>query len=552
MDNYIDIQVKADTIYLNGNIYTVDKDFSIVEAFALKDDRFIFVGSNDDVMKYAGEKTKIVDLHHKTVIPGIIESHLHVDNIGIGKIELDTRMKTKEEILEMVADEYKIRKSGEWIKGDGWNNEFWDVSDFPNRYDLDKVSPDIPVYIERVCEHASWVNSKAIELAGINDNTKNPLGGEIMRDNNGKATGIVTDQAQEFFLKVIPPKTEEQMEQSAMLAQKEFFKNGITTIHDAGSSEEVINRWERLYEKGDLKIRKYVMFRVEGRPTYQELIDFSKKYFKQGLKIGKYNNHLTVRSFKISSDGSMGARSAWMFDDYSDRPGHKGNGKLNDEEMYNIVKLAASNGFQVVIHSIGDASNKQSLDVYERVFKEIKNHDHRSRIEHAQVVIPEDVQRFIDLKVIPSFQPIAVCSDKLIAEARWGKQRIKYAYAWRKFKEAGAKIMPISTDAPVDPINPFINMYVAVTRKDLHGEPKGGWYREEAFTRREALEGATIMGAYAGFEEDLKGSIEKGKLSDFIIIDRDYMNCNEDEIKDIKVLETVLGGETVYKYEAKN
>lgn len=547
MVNFIDSQIKADAIYINGNIYTVDKNFSVEEAFAVKGDRFIDVSSNENIMKYADEKTKIVDLQQKTVLPGIIESHLHVDFIGVGKMEIDAHMKTKEEILEMVAGEYKIRKPGEWIKGDGWNNEIWDVRDFPTREDLDMVSPDIPVNLKRVCGHASWVNTKALELAGIDNNTKNPLGGEILRDKNGEATGIVTDQAQEFFLRVIPPLTEQQMERSALLAQKEFLKNGITTIHDAGSSEEVINRWERLYKKGELKVRKYVMFRVQGRPSYEELMDISGKYFKQGLKIGKYGNRLTVRCFKISSDGSMGARSAWMLDDYSDRPGHKGNGKLSDEEMYNVVKAAVSNGFQVAIHSIGDASNKQSLDVYEKVFNEIKNEDHRCRIEHAQVVAPEDIQRFIELNVIPSFQPIAVATDKIVAEERWGQERIKYAYAWRKFKNAGAKIMPISTDAPVDPINPFVNMYVAVTRKDLQGDPKNGWYKEEAFTRKEALEGATIMGAYAGFEENLKGSIEKGKLSDFIIIDKDYMNCEEEEIKDIKVLETVIGGETVYR-----
>ena len=336
-------------------------------------------------------------------------------------------------------------------------------------------------------------------------------------------------------------------ERADMLAQEEFFKNGITSVHDAGSSEQVIDRWESLYALGKLKVRKYVMFRVEGRPDYDQLMNTASAYFKRGLVIGKYDNRLTVRAFKLSADGSMGARSAWMIEDYSDRPGHRGNGKLTDEQMYNVIKLSLTHGFQMVVHAIGDACNRQALDAYERVFRELPLKDHRCRIEHAQVLRPEDVIRFSQLSIIPSVQPIAFATDMAVVGSRWGAERMKTAYAWRKLRDSGCAVIPISTDAPVDDINPFRNMYAAVSRRNLKGEPAGGWYHSEAMTRAEALRGATIMGAYAAFEEQLKGSIEKGKLADFIIIDRDYMECPEEEIKDIKVKETVLGGETVYR-----
>ncbi|MEG2678871.1 MAG: amidohydrolase [Oscillospiraceae bacterium] len=537
---------QADQVYLNGNILTADKEFRVVQAMALQGDHILDVGTDEEMKWLAGPNTRIVDLNGKTVMPGIIESHLHMRDLGMSKLDIDCHGMNKEQLLAAVADRCKTTPAGGWICGMGWNQAEWNAKDFPKKEELDAVTTTIPVYLQRCCGHASWANSKALELAGIGPNTPNPVGGEIIRE-NGNAIGIFTDQAQEFFNRVIPPLTDEDTKRAFLLAQEEFFRYGITTIHDAGSSTEVLELWEQLYRDEKLKLRIYSMLRVPGRPDYDELYHTVLRYLQRGLVIGKYNHRLTVRSLKISADGSLGARSAWMLEDYADRPGHKGNGKLTDEQLYRVIYEARKHGFQVMVHAIGDACNKQVLDVYERVFNALPDPDHRCRIEHSQVLRLEDIPRFAQLGVVPSVQPITIGADKEVALARVGTERIAGAYAWRKLIDAGCKIFPISTDAPVDYLNPFYNIYSAVARKDIHQNPEGGWYKENALTRKEALLGATYMGAMAGFEEGKKGSLERGKLADFIIVSDDMMHCPEDAIKDIVVLETVLGGECVYR-----
>ncbi len=537
---------KADVVYINGNIYTVDKDFSKATAMAIKGDRFIYVGDDKGARKYAGKDTKLIDLKGQTVIPGLIDSHLHYLSLGTRLLQIDAFWKPKEEILEAVAEKYKKIEPGEWILGRGWNQEVWDPPVFPTKEDLDAVSPDVPVVLTRVCGHATWVNSKALEIAGIDKNTPDPVGGEILRDENGEPIGILTDQAQQLVSTKVPDFTEKQLEKALLLAQEELFSQGITSAHDAGSNDEDIQRLKKLYQEGDLKVRLYVMARVTGRPSPQELVEGLRSFYDKGPQIGVFGDRLTVRSIKLSLDGSLGARSAWMLEEYSDRPGHLGNGKLTDEELYQIVKEARLAGFQVNSHAIGDAANRQALNVYEKVLKELPHPDHRYRIEHAQIVALEDISRFATLGVVPSMQTVHATSDKNMAEDRVGPDRIKGAYAWRKFIEAGC-VIPNGTDAPVELVNPYHNLYAAVTRMDREGEPKGGWYPEECLTREEALRSCTKWAAYGAFEEEQKGSIEVGKLADFVKIDRDIMNCPESEIKDIKALLTVVGGETVYE-----
>jgi predicted amidohydrolase YtcJ len=532
--------------YINGKIYTVDKDFRQAEAFLLKGDRFLLVGANEEILSQCGAGVEVIDLQGKTVLPGLIDSHLHVVNSGIMKLELNVRNKSREEIKAAVAEAAGKTEKGRWIIGRGWNNDEWEDRSYPTKEELDVVAPEHPVYLKRACGHASWGNSEAFRKAGITENTPDPAGGEILRNPEGKISGMVTDQAQEFFNKAIPPYDAEQHARIVKLAEEEFLANGLTTIHDAGTAQEIVDVWDRLYAEGQLKVRIYVMLRVPGRPTTQELLEVSERYFQQGIRIGAHENRLTARCFKLSNDGSLGARSAWMLEDYSDRPGHRGNGKLTDDELYRIVKNARKAGFQVAIHAIGDAANRQSLNIYERVFHEIPGRDHRYRIEHAQIVSKEDIPRFAKLGVIPTFQSIFVATDKANADDRLGPERIKGAYAWRTFRKSGC-ILPNGTDSPVELMNPFINMYVGITRKDLHGNPAGGWYPEESLTRQEAVQSYTTWSAYAGFEEHLKGSIERGKLADFVILDTDIMTCAEDVIKDIRVLETIIGGETVFK-----
>ena len=267
---------------------------------------------------------------------------------------------------------------------------------------------------------------------------------------------------------------------------------------------------------------------------------------KSPLRIGMYDNRLTARAYKISCDGSLGARSAWLLEDYSDQPGHKGNGKWTNEQLYTILYEARKAGFQTMCHAIGDGANRQCLDVYERLLKELPDPDARLRIEHAQILAPEDIPRFHQLGIIPTHQTVFLRTDKRVADQRLGAERIKGAYAWRTLIDQGNPL-PNGTDSPVENCNPFVSMYCAITRKDEKGLPENGWHPEQAMTREEALRSYTTWGAYAGFEENLKGSIEAGKLADFVIIDRDLMNCPAEEIKDIRALETVVGGETVYQ-----
>jgi len=536
---------KADRIYVNGTVYTVDDRNSKVSAFCVRDDRFVAAGTEEEVLKYCDETTERIDLGGKVVLPGLIDSHLHVNLAGLAAIELKLQGLQKEEILNMVARAYEKTGPGKWIRGWGWINNLWEDPSFPSKEELDAVAPDAPVYLVRGCGHASWVNSRAIQLAGITEDTPDPMGGQILHKEDGSLLGVVMDQAQEPFLKAIPPYGPEEMQMSALWAQEEFVKNGLTTVHSAGEQPETLDLWGELYERGDLKVRIYAMLRSPGRPDFKELCETSFRYFKRGIRIGMYDNRLTARCYKISGDGSLGARSAWMLEDYSDAPGHKSSGKWSDEELYTVLYEARRAGFQIAYHAIGDGANRQILDVYERLLNEMPDPDHRLRVEHAQILSPEDIPRFRQLGVIPTYQTVFMRTDHQVADERLGS-RVEGAYIWRTMIDEG-NILPNGTDCPIESCNPFMSMYCAVSRADELGQPEGGWRPQEAMTREEALRSYTVWGAYAGFEENIKGSIERGKLADFVIIDRDIMTCPVAEIKDIQVLETVIGGETVYK-----
>ncbi|MCI8958589.1 MAG: amidohydrolase [Lachnospiraceae bacterium] len=537
---------EAEFAYINGNIYTADQKFSRVSAFAVSGDRFIAAGTSEEIRKLCTGNTKIVDLEGRTVLPGLIDSHLHVHNTGAMRMELNIVGKQRAEILDLVAEAAESLQPGEWIVGRGWINDAWEDTSFPSKEELDAVAPDNPVYLKRACGHAGWVNSRAFKEAGITGSTPDPIGGEYLRKPDGTLLGVVTDQAQEPFNRAIPPYNREQLGRIALLAQESFFSCGLTTVHDAGTAEEWIQVWEELYRKKELKVRIYASMRVVGRPSYEELYTGSMEFFRKGLRIGMYDNRLTARAYKISCDGSLGARSAWMLEDYSDRPGHKGNGKWTDEQLYQILYEARRAGFQTMCHAIGDGANRQCLDVYERLLAELPDPDARLRIEHAQILDQEDIPRFKRLGVIPTHQTVFLRTDKKVADDRLGPERVRGAYAWRTLIDQG-NVLPNGTDSPVESCNPFLSMYCAVTRKDEYGKPEEGWYPQEALSREKALRSYTNWGAYAGFEEHLKGSIETGKLADFVVIDRDFMTCPDQELKDIQVLETYVGGECVYQ-----
>ncbi|HQB64010.1 MAG TPA: amidohydrolase family protein [Sedimentibacter sp.] len=529
--------VIADTVYVNGNIYTVDEDFSKAQAIAIKGQYIVGVGSNEDVKGFVGESTKVIDLQGKTVIPGLIEGHMHYPGEGQKLLQLDLFWKPKDVILAAVKAEADRLPDGEWITGGGWNQEVWDIPEFPSKEDLNEVAPNNPVALRRTCGHATWVNSLALEIGGITKDTPNPQGGEILKNENGEPLGILTDTAAGFVTSKIPPLTAERKKEALLLAQDELFSYGLTTSLDAGSSVEDIQQMKELFESGDLKIRLYVM--VDSGPD-------AEVYYEKGPEIGLYGNRMTMNCIKFYTDGSLGARSAWLLEEYSDRPGHVGNSRHTYDEFYELVKAARDNGFQASTHAIGDAANRQVVDIYEKVLKENPLEDHRYRIEHFQIATLEDIQRIADLEIIPAMQAVHATSDKNMAEDRVGPERIKGGYAWRKVLNTG-NIIVNGSDANVELVNPYHGLYAAVTRKGRDGEPEGGWYPEECMTREEALRSFTIWAAYGQFEEDIKGSIEVGKLADFVVIDRDYMTCPDSEIMNILPLATIVGGEVVYE-----
>jgi predicted amidohydrolase YtcJ len=531
----------ADTVYLNGNIYTVDERNKTASAMAIKNDRFVFVGSDEAAKDYIGTHTTVFDLKSKTVLPGLIDAHVHYSGVGISKMKLDTFWKSKHDILDTVVEAVKTAKKGEWIEGRGWNQEVWDPPNYPTRADLDAVAPDHPVYLERTDGHAAWVNSKALEITGIAKETLNPPGGEVIKDIDGVPTGLLVDTAKLLVFDKIPPFTEQKALKTLETAQEEFLSNGLTSVHDAGCDIKTLERIKRLYESGQLYMRLYEYMRIpDGSTTLGD------EFYASGKQIGLYNNSLTIRGIKISIDGALGSHGAFMLEGFSDRSdGYQGLQRVTRERLLDVVKQAHEVGFQTAVHAIGDAANRQALDVFDQVLRENPKPDHRHRIEHAQIVALEDIPRFNRLGIVPSMQAVHATSDKNMAEKRVGPQRIKGTYAWRKFLDTGA-VIPNGTDAPVEMVNPFHGLFASVTRQSRDGEPPGGWYPEEKMTREEALKSYTLWPAYAAFEENIKGSISEGKLADFIVIDRDYMTCGESKIKDIRVLQTILGGRVVF------
>lgn len=532
--------IYADSIFINGKIYTIDGRFSIAEAIAVKDKKILWVGTNKHIGKYTNELTEVHNLLGATVIPGLIESHLHFLSVGEALLQINCFQKSKEQILLDVEQAYKTLQPGDWILGRGWNELNWPGQNLPSKDELDIIAPDAPVCLVRVCGHTSWVNSAALAVAGITRATESPTGGEIFKDMGNTPTGILTDTAAHLVRAHIPQMTKSRKRDAYIAAQKQFFSYGITAVHDMaaniGYDYQTIEHLKELYQEGTLNI---------GVNAYVASTSAEEAY-RAGPECGMYDDLFTVRGIKFFTDGSLGARSAWMIDEYEDRPGHAGNGRYSDEELFRMVRAARINGFQVATHAIGDAANRQVLNIYERVFAEIPEpKDHRYRIEHSQIIHENDIKRFGELSVIPSMQFVHCTSDKNMTKDRVGEKRLHGTFAWRQMLNMGL-VIPAGSDAPVELVNPFHGIYAAVTRKDREGEPKDGWRAQEKLTRKEALQSFTIWGAYASFEDRVRGSIEVGKRADFAVIDNDIMFCKEEQIKDIEVKATIQGGVCVY------
>ena len=523
----------ADLAVVNARIYTVNPKLPQARAMAIRQGLVIAIG--DDVSRQIGASTKVIDAHGATVIPGLIDSHGHVEGLGTFLDNLDFRgIASEKEIADKVRTAAKTAKPGEWILGRAWDQNLWPSKQFPTADSISAAAPNNPVALTRVDGHATWVNRKAMDLADLNAATQEPAGGKILRNAAGKPTGVLIDRARALVERIIPASTPEQVEKHIRAALEECARLGITTVHDAGVSAAAIDAYHSLLSKGQLPIRAYVMIGGGESP----LLD---SWLAKGPEIGDY---LTIRSIKLVADGALGSRGAAMLEPYSDEPTNRGLLIRNREAIRAIAEKAIPRGFQVNTHAIGDAANRAAIDAYGDVLK--GPNDKRFRIEHAQIVSPEDFVKFQKYSVIASVQATHATSDMPWAQTRVGPERIKGAYAWQTFLKLGVHL-PNGSDFPVESPNPLWGLYAAITRQDKTGQPTGGWFPEQRLSREEALRSWTIEGAYAAFEENKKGSLETGKMADFIMLSDDVMTMSAGDIWKTKVTLTVVGGKTVYQ-----
>ncbi len=537
-------QETADLIFKNGNIYTVNDAQPRAEAVVVKGERIVFVGSNADAQKLVGKTTRVIDLKGSTVLPGFTDSHQHLAGVGAREMTLNLEgINNLKDFLTAVKARVDQAKPGEWVTGRGWIETFWKPPVFPTRGDLDKVASNNPVMLTRADGHASVVNSAALKLAGINQSTTNPFGGEISKDKNGEPNGMLLDSAQGIVRRLVPGMTAEDGERAILLGVKRNLSLGWTQIQDAGGSYQDIELYKKLYGEGKIKLRVYKAVHGPG-PGADRLIAESSAI------VGAFDNRFNARTIKVVSDGALGSRGAALLAPYADAPETSGFLTVKEDELAAMLQLALRNGIQVETHAIGDRANQFTLDQYEKAFKAVpvaerKIPEPRWRIEHAQVVSPADIPRFAKLGIIASMQPSHAIGDLHFAPSRVGLKRLEGAYIWQTFIKGGV-IVSGGSDAPVERGEPMIEFYAAVARKDQKGFSGPGWHPEEAATREQALKMFTIWPAFAAFEEKLRGSIEVGKLADFTILSADIMKIPEAEILKTRNVMTVIGGEIVF------
>ncbi len=526
---------QADLVVTNANIYTSDAAQPKAFAIAVKGDRILAVG--DDVTAHIGERTRRIDAAGATIVPGFIDSHAHMAGLGESLEILNLRNTSSAAdaagLVRKAATELDAASdSRAWIRGRGWDQSRWPGRKFPNAAQLDGVASEHPVYLVRVDGHAAWVNRKALELAGITGKTRDPTGGKIHRDASGNPTGLLIDAAMGLVGGLIPPPTEKQIRERLAAAAAECARLGLTGVHDAGVNRTVLDAYRGLIAQGRLPVRIYAMVGGPG--------ELWRDYLKRGIEVG---DRLTVRSIKLFADGALGSRGAALKEPYSDDPGNRGLLIHSRAYFERVAREALRHGFQVNTHAIGDRANRMVLDAYAAVLG--GPNDRRFRIEHAQVVSLEDFKLFARFSIIPSMQATHATSDMRWAENRLGPERVRGAYAWRRFLDLGLRI-PNGSDFPVESPNPLWGFYAAITRQDHAGNPPGGWMPNQRMTRAEALKSWTLDGAYASFSENDRGSLTPGKLADFVMLSADIMKVPPRGILQTSVLMTVVGGKIVY------
>jgi len=541
----IEAQAKADLVLVNGKIYTVDNARPIASALAVRGGRVLFVGSDAEARVLANASTRVIDLNGKTVIPGIVDAHAHLLGLGNTLARVNLAGSTSyDEVIDRVKGFSKDVKPGEWILGRGWDQNRWTSKEFPTHDALSRAFPNNPVVLTRIDGHALLANAKAMELARVSAATADPEGGRIMRLASGAPSGVFVDKAQSLIGRAVPQPTRADTRKAILAAITESNRWGLTGVHDAGESAETIGIFEELAKAGSYNLRNYVMLSDPGEPGSPAAL--RNPYLRRGPQSALYDGHLWVRAIKLYADGALGSRGAALLAPYADEPTNSGLLVSRPEHLRAWAETALRSGFQVNVHAIGDRGNRVVLDAFESALRTVPTADHRFRIEHAQVLSPEDISRFAKLGVIPSMQPTHQTSDMRWAEARVGPQRIRGAYAWRSLLNTGV-VIPSGTDFPVEEVNPLLTFHAAVTRQDPTNWPVGGWYPEQKMTREEALQSMTIWPAYAGFQESMLGSLTPGKYADFVVLDRDIMRIPDTEIIATRVVSTWIGGKRVYE-----
>lgn len=533
----------ADTILVNGNIYTVNDKQPHAEAVAVKDGRIILVGSNSDVRKLCGSNTAVMDLSGRPVFPGLTDSHCHIFEIGEREMKLNLEgTRSLPEFLKQLEIATRRIEPGKWIVGRGWIETFWTPPEFPTRADLDKIAPENPVFLVRADGHAAAANSAALKISGITRETPDLFGGKILKDNSsGEPTGMLLDNAMDLVSKHIPPPSDEEKQTAFLAGVEREIKLGWCEIQNAGSelSDQAIMR--RAFDAGKVKLRLINAAYGPG-PAAQQLL-------QSGPTLDAYDHHFTQRTIKVILDGALGSRGAALLAPYSDRPDTSGYLMQKETELLPMFEAALRRGIQVETHAIGDRANRVILDLYQQAFRNVppeqrKIRQPRWRVEHAQILSEQDIPRFARLGVIASMQPSHAISDLFFAPARLGFDRLAGAYAWNSLLKTGAVICG-GSDAPVERGEPMIEFYAAVSRKSIAGFSGEGWHPEQAVSRAEALKMFTINAAYAAFEEKDKGSIEPGKLADFTVLSEDIMKIPEPEILKTRAVMTCIGGQIV-------
>ncbi len=533
----------ADLILTAGTIHTVDPQVPRAQAFAVRGGRFVYVGSRDGVRAFRGPRTKTVDAGAATVLPGLIDAHLHFVAVGraLHEVDLMHASSLAEVVRRTVA--FAAGSQDPWIVGDGWDQNLWPDKAFPTHDALSAALPDRPVVLHRVDGHAILANAKAMAHAGVDATTAEPVGGRILRDARGAPSGVFIDNAQGLVARAIPPPTHDQLVRAATAALAECHRWGLTAIGDPGVGADVIAAYEELARADRFTLRNHIM--LAGSDA--ELVA---AHVRSGPRALDARGILAVRAIKLYADGALGSRGAALLAPYSDDPGNTGLLRTSGATIQEMAERALRAGFQLCTHAIGDRGNRIVLDAYEAALRAVPVRDHRLRVEHAQVLDSADIPRFARLGVIASMQSTHQISDMAWAQTRLGPQRVTGAYAWRSLLDTGVLIAN-GTDAPVEAVNTLRTFHSAIARQNELNQPPGGWYPRQRMTRDEALRSMTLWAARANFMETVAGSIAVGKFADFVVLDRDLMGVAPEQIMATRVLATYSSGKPVYEAAIK-